>query len=121
MYMCNMRISHLHLHPHHLYLHPHLLQAHAGVLTTPPRLRLIRCPAAKTGSTTIVQLLGGTRILQVGPKASGGLYASTDLTLAEKRAVCERKHFTFTMTRDPFDRLVSTVCRHWAGLQPNHS
>jgi hypothetical protein len=69
---------------------------------------LIWCPAAKTGSTTIVQLLGGTQRHEVGPKASGGLYASTDLTLAEKRAVCERKHFTFTMTRDPFDRLVST-------------
>jgi len=87
---------------------------------------LIWCPAAKTGSTTILHAMhapsshthhahdhhatGSSAAAALGSVRSGGkvsVVGAWSLTPAQKSVLCSRPHLTFTMTRDPFDRLVS--------------
>jgi hypothetical protein len=94
--------------------YPYIMVLSTGVLW---------CPAAKVGSTTIFHTLGMQRHLAQG--AYSGPSHTTQLRLKdgnvtemkyqqaremsfpERKAACEAPHVTFTMTRDPFDRLTS--------------
>jgi hypothetical protein len=59
------------------------------------------CPAAKTGSSSIVTALELDRLHR------GSLVTAAKLTVPQKQRLCQSRHFTFTMTRDPYDRLAS--------------
>jgi hypothetical protein len=70
------------------------------------------CPAAKVASTTVLKLLSPDDTCKRGvacrhKNMKTNHRTSADLSLSEKRAWCEKKHLTFTMVRDPFDRLAS--------------
>jgi hypothetical protein len=89
--------------------YPHIMILSSGVLW---------CPAAKVGSTTIFHSLGMTRgaedeipddVSLTGASRQGKLLyqQAADVSLEDRRAACEKPHVTFTMARDPFDRLTS--------------
>jgi len=80
-----------------LSFHPATIVHKSGVLW---------CPAAKTGSSSVSEALQLDRLL--GSDSWASIVKAQDLSLEQKRSLCEKEqHVTFTMVRDPYDRLAS--------------
>ena len=75
---------------------------------------LIWCPNAKVASSTIINALGLDRDMggsgHAGIKQSEGKTwrKAQDLSWEEAKDACKQPHVTFTMVRDPYDRLASS-------------